>query len=756
MDIAYKEFIENKRLKSVNCGFDVNIDDINPMLFDFQKTLVKWALHKGRCAIFADCGLGKTPMQLEWSKHIYNQTSGDILILAPLAVSMQTQREGQKFGIDVNICRSDDDVNPGINITNYEMLHNFDVSRFMGVVLDESSILKNYTGKIRTQIIDTFLNTPYKLCATATPSPNDYTELGNTSEFLGVMTRSEMLSMFFINDTSDVGTWRLKGHVEDNKFWEWMSSWAVMLQKPSDLGFDDGKFILPELHIEQITIPYEGEKDTLFAYEAKTLTDRRDARRESLNDRVKQAANLVNNDDDLWLIWCDLNSESELLKNSINNSVEVKGSDKNDHKEKSLLGFADGNIKCLVTKPSIAGHGMNLQKCHNVIFVGLSDSYEQYYQAVRRCWRFGQNHPVNVYVITGEREGAVVDNIKRKEADMQKMYAGMVDHIKNSIDLNDENKPIGPGLSESKSGKSWTMYNGDSVEVIKNIPSNSIHYSIFSPPFASLFTYSDSERDMGNCKSDKEFFDHFMFLAPEIYRVIMPGRLMSFHCMNLPATITHDGFMGIKDFRGDLIRIFQKSGFIFHSEVVIWKDPLVQATRTKVLSLAHKQISKDSTRCGQGLPDYIITMRKPGDNLEPVSHGRGFERYIGEMGEPMEKKTDNARTNKYSHKVWQRYASPVWWDIKQTNTLNIQQARDEKDEKHVCPLQLDVIARCLELWSNEGDTVLSPFAGIGSEGWGCLKNGRKFIGIELKRSYFETACRYLDQAENVNQLNMFK
>lgn len=300
-------------------------------------------------------------------------------------------------------------------------------------------------------------------------------------------------------------------------------------------------------------------------------------------------------------------------------------------------------------------------------------------------------------------------------------------------------------------GESWAMYHGDAIETLKGIPDDSIHYSIFSPPFASLFTYSDSERDLGNSKDQDEFFKHFLFLAPELLRVVKPGRLVSFHCMNLPATKTHDGFMGMKDFRGDLIRIFEDAGFIYHSEVVIWKDPLVQATRTKTLSLAHKQISKDSSRCGQGFPDYIVTMRKPGENPEPISHGRGFETYHGEWDEPDEPKTDDPRTNKYSHKVWQRYASPVWFDINQTDTLNVKMARDHNDERHICPLQLCVIARCLELWSNPGDTVLSPFAGIGSEGYESIRLGRKFVGVELKESYYKQAVKYLEFVENKPQ-----
>ena len=292
----------------------------------------------------------------------------------------------------------------------------------------------------------------------------------------------------------------------------------------------------------------------------------------------------------------------------------------------------------------------------------------------------------------------------------------------------------------------WSIYHGDNIEVLKGIPSDSVHFSIFSPPFSDLFTYSASERDMGN-STDQEFYDHFSFFMPELYRVIMPGRLVAVHCMNIPKTIGKDGIMGIKDFRGNMVRIFENQGFIFHSEVCIWKDPLIQATRTKMLSLAHKQISKDSSRCGQGFPDYIIVVRKPGENPEPVAKGRGFEHYIGDMPEPDAKKEDKANINKYSHYVWQRYASPVWFDINQTNTLNIKLAREKDDERHCCPLQIDTIKRCLHLWTNKNDIVLDPFMGIGSSGYCALEMKRKFIGIELKKSYYSISCKNLITAQ---------
>lgn len=430
----YQDFLKTKMTAHEALGFNVGLSDLNPMLFDWQKVIVRWAIHKGRCALFEACGLGKTPQQLEWARHICKKTERDVLILAPLAVSSQTVREGKKFGIKVNMCKSQKDVKKGINITNYEKLEKFGPKHFIGIVLDESSILKSFTGKIRTKIIESFLMTPYKLACTATPSPNDYMELGNHSEFLGVMTRTEMLSMYFINDTGRTGTWRLKGHVKKNIFWEWMSSWAVMIEKPSDIGFDDDGFILPELKIQEKIVKTNSKpKKGLFVLPAKTLTERREARKESLDDRIKIASDIVNNKKETCIAWCNLNIEGEKLSKQIEDSIEIRGSNTEEYKEKSMLDFSDDKIKCLISKPKISGFGMNWQNCSNVLFVGLSDSYEQFYQAVRRCWRYGQKNPVNVYIIIGEREITVLENIKRKESDMVNMYNEMVLYMKSSM-----------------------------------------------------------------------------------------------------------------------------------------------------------------------------------------------------------------------------------------------------------------------------------------------------------------------------------
>lgn len=299
-----------------------------------------------------------------------------------------------------------------------------------------------------------------------------------------------------------------------------------------------------------------------------------------------------------------------------------------------------------------------------------------------------------------------------------------------------------------ENGENWTVYNGDCVEVSSGLPNDSIDYTIFSPPFAALYTYSNSERDMGNAKSDQEFYDHFIYLVKELYRVTKPGRLVSFHCMNIPAMKERDGYIGIKDFRGDLIKMFVGEGFIYHGEVLVWKDPLLEAVRTKALGLMHKQLCKDSTMCRQGLPDYVVHMRKPGENKNPVSHKDGLTHYAG---------TTPPTTGNFSHNTWRAYASPVWMDIRQTNTLNYTAARDKDDERHICPLQLDTIERCLTLYTNKGDVVLSPFGGIGSEGYQAVSMDRKAISIELKESYYNQNVKNMKRAERkkTEQLELF-
>jgi DNA modification methylase len=739
--IDYQTFLDSKRLVAAPAGFEVASEQINPYLFPFQRNIVRWALRRGRAAIFADCGLGKTPMQLEWACHVAVHTDRPVLILAPLAVAQQTAREGEKFGIGVTVCRCQADVQSGVNVTNYEMLHHFDPQIFGGIVLDESSILKAFGGVMRGQITAFGQQIAYRLACTATPAPNDLVELTNHAEFLDVMSGKEIIALFFTQDGNTTHAWRLKGHAKQD-FWRWMASWSVALRRPSDLGYSDDGFVLPELRIEQRTVEAPAPTTTLFPVEALSLQERQQARRESTDARVAACATLVNASDDAWLVWCDLNRESEALAKAIPGAVEVTGSDTPDHKTQAMLDFAEGRIRVLVSKPSICGFGMNWQHCHNVAFVGLSDSYEQFYQAVRRCWRFGQQRPVSVYLITAETEGAVVKNIERKEQQARDMMDNIVAHMADlSLDGTSAERDEMVYREDIAHGRDWTLYLGDCIRRIDEIADASVGLSVFSPPFPGMYAYTNSAHDIGNTTSIDEFMQHFAYLAPKLLRVTMPGRMCCVHLMQLTAMKSRDGYIGVKDYRGKTIEMMERAGWVYAGEATIDKNPQVQATRNKERGLLFKTLATDSSLMRMALADYLLYFRKPGENPRPIRAGVS-NRYDNPNGWITEQE-------------WIEWAAPVWYrqskhypgGIRETDVLNVVQARETDDERHLCPLQLGVIERAIKLWSAPGDLVLSPFTGVGSEGYEAVRLGRRFVGIELKESYYRSAIRNLERAE---------
>lgn len=437
MSSNYNNFINQKMFVDVPTGIK-HADELtyNDNLFPFQKDIVKWALRRGRACIWSGCGTGKTIMELEWAMHVVDYTDKPVIIFAPLAVSEQTANdEAPKFGYDCRIVASQKDIRKGINITNYEKLDKFDLSVMGGVVLDESGIIKHHAGKIRNAMIEQAQRVPFRLGCTATPAPNDFMEIGNHAEFVGVMKYREMLSMFFVHDGGDTGKWRLKGHAK-KEFFKWVAQWAVVMRKPSDLGYDDCGFDLPELNIKHIVVKTDAVDGFLFPVEARTLQERLNARRSTINNRVEMANKIIsknkNDDNKSWCVWCNLNIEADAMRKARAHAgmVNIQGSDSNEFKAESLLAFARGELDEIVSKPKIAGFGMNLQQCHNAIFLGLSDSYEQFYQAVRRFWRFGQKHEVNIYIVTADTEGNVRDNIARKEDDSETIYNEMVEFMK--------------------------------------------------------------------------------------------------------------------------------------------------------------------------------------------------------------------------------------------------------------------------------------------------------------------------------------
>lgn len=430
----YDDFVTHKLSSVTPSGFDAQVKDIG--LFDFQEAICRWALRRGKSAIFADTGLGKSRMQLAWADAVCQETGGDVLILAPLAVAAQTCEEGNTVGIHVNHARFQSDLKPGINITNYDRLHLFDTHDLAGMVADESSIIKHENSKTLQIMMDKFRRTPYKLCATATPSPNDYTELGTHAEFLGICTRVEMLSEYFVHDGGETNSWRLKGHAR-SEFWKWVSSWGVMVRNPADIGFDGTRYILPPLqmheHLLESSMEEANSQGFPFPTQAATLMERKSARRASIDTRVEECARLVNETPGTWLVWCDLNAEADALRKAIIDAVEVRGSDDTDVKESRLLDFAHGKTRVLITKSKIAGWGLNFQICHQQAFVGVNDSFEGYYQAVRRSWRFGQKNPVDIHLFVSESEGSVLANLKRKESDAKNMADELSIHTKDAV-----------------------------------------------------------------------------------------------------------------------------------------------------------------------------------------------------------------------------------------------------------------------------------------------------------------------------------
>lgn len=423
--MKYSEFLKKKEFNNDLLGFKPLW--IPEFLFPFQQELTSWAIRKGRAALFEDCGLGKTPQQLVWAQNVIKKTNKKVLIVTPLAVSYQTIKEAEKFGIQAK--RSSDGKSyKNISVTNYERLSKFNSKDFVGIVCDESSILKGFDGKTRKLITKFVKDIKYHLLCTATPAPNDFMELGTSAEALGMMTLNQMLAMFFTHKGTTTSQWLLKGHANKRRFWQWMSTWARAIRKPSDLGFDDDGFILPKLSFNNYTVEAKEQEGYLFPPPALTLNEQRAAKRNTLQDRCEKTADIVNKKKSSWVSWCHLNDEGDLLEHLIEDSVQVSGKDKDDMKEGKLVDFANGNIRILITKPRIGGFGMNWQHCSNITYFP-SHSYEQFYQCIRRCWRFGQKHKVTCSIVSGEQESIILENMLRKEKQANEMYDGIIKHM---------------------------------------------------------------------------------------------------------------------------------------------------------------------------------------------------------------------------------------------------------------------------------------------------------------------------------------
>lgn len=431
----YCDFIASKQIKLSNYGFNVSRSKLNPNLFDWQADIVKWALLRGRAALFEECGMGKTLQQLAWAEQVVMHSKKPVIIHCPIGVRSQTVREAERFniGVPVKVANSADDIAmDGINLVNYEKLHKFDTSIFGGIVLDESSLLKNAQGKTKQQLIESYARTPYRLACTATPAPNDHMELGTHAEFLGTSSYMDMLSRYFVHDSANTASWRLRGHAVKD-FWKWVSTWAICISRPSDLLGSDEGYILPPLTIERHYIERDDDsapEGFLFNVASATATTIHSGRRGTLINRSKKARDIFESVDDYTIIWCDTNYESDSLTKMVPDAIEIRGSDSDDAKEEKIQSFSSGQVKCIITKPSITGFGVNWQHCNRQIFSGLSYSFESYYQAVRRSWRFGQTRPVGIHIIIAEGEASIESAIARKETDHLLMQSQMADAMR--------------------------------------------------------------------------------------------------------------------------------------------------------------------------------------------------------------------------------------------------------------------------------------------------------------------------------------
>jgi DNA modification methylase len=744
MKNKYQDFLKSKTKKIAEAGFEIEKVELNKNLFNFQSFIVHKSLKMGRYAIFADCGLGKTLMQLEWGFQVAKKTKRKVLLLAPLAVINQTKKEAKKFNINID----------NIDIINYEQLNNINEYVYSGVILDESSILKNFTGKYKKLIIEKFKQTPYKLACTATPSPNDLNEIGNHSEFLNILDAQDMRAKWFVRDEG-MNNYRLKGHAKKD-FYGWISSWATMITKPNDLGFKLNGYELPNLnYIEKTVKTNKKDNGLLFNEGHVNATSFNKELKLTTVKRFEEVAKLVNNSNEQWIVWVNQNQEAKKALELIPDAVEVNGSEKPEYKSKKLLGFADNEFRVLVTKKKIAQFGLNYQNCNNQVFASLDFSFEGLYQAIRRSYRFGQKKEVNIYLITTDTMSNVIKTINRK----QKQFLEMQNEMNKFINGDSFGLLDSYDFKEVKTDNYWLM-KGDSCQEIKRIPDNSVDLIVYSPPFSSLFTYSNYIHDMGNNESHEDFFKQYKFLLEDLYRILKPGRLMVCHTKDLAVYKNSSGYTGLYDFTGDHHRAVEEIGFKYHSKVNIWTDPVLEMQRTKTQRLLYKQLRKDSSYTGVGLPEYCTIFRKwEGDESEwtPVNN-KNQENFPLDTWQQWASPVWNVEKSDIEHlyNIEKEYKVQSWMDIKRTDVLNNREGTSMGDEKHIAPLQLSVIRRCVQMWSNPGEKIFTPFLGIGSEVYESVKLNRYGIGIELKDSYFDVAVRNVNKAvESNNQLALF-
>lgn len=822
MIMEYKEFLENKIVIAQEYGSEIEVTDLNPILMDHQKDIVRWCVSGGRRAIFASFGLGKTIMQLELAVKISQITNKPFLIVMPLGVIGEFKDDLKLLYSEMSIEYITDDstisdVDPNtIYVTNYERIRQGDVkaSLFGGVSFDEASILRSLKTETTNYVLKHFGEINYRFVATATPTPNDFIEILNYADYLGVIDRGHALTRFFQRDSTKAGHLTLYPNKKE-EFWKWVSTWAVFINKPSDLGYDDTGYILPKLNFNEILVENipDGEirnkrgELVMFKDTTKSLVDVSREKSDSIDIRVNKAFEIVNQQPDKsWILWHHLEAERAAIEKKFKpfNIKSVHGSQKNHEKENLLIGFKNGEYQILASKPKIAGSGCNFQRaCHNMIFVGIDYKFNDFIQAIHRCYRFRQTDEVNVYVIYTQNEQEVIKTIKekwRKHIELQTEMINLVREYGLNTDKikSDMKRQIFNGRRESQVAGA-KVFNEDTVIIHNEMEENSTDMILTSIPFGDHYEYSDNYNDMGHNDGNDEFFKQMDFLTPNLLRTLKPGKVAAIHVKDRIRYSYQNGtsFTTIDDFSGKTVAHFLKHGFYLIGKITVTTDVVRENNQTYRLGWSEQ--CKDATKMGVGLPEYILLFRKKPSEMnnayadEPCFKSKQeYTRANWQLDAHAYWKSDGNRffssqelqqmdvakiVNYWKkHNLQEVYSFQehlnvcetlesqdklsslfmtlpnhsnnelVWTDINRMNTLNANQV-NRKKEKHICPLQLDIIERLISRFTMPGDTIDDPFGGLFSTAYKAIEMKRKAISTELNPSYYDDGLFYLKAIE---------
>jgi DNA modification methylase len=811
---TYQEFLEGKMLRAPESGFDPG-DDVSDVLFPFQRDIVRWALRGGRRAIFAAFGLGKSLMQLELMRLVGNREGGRQLIVCPLGVRQEFRRDAAMLGLEPAFVRRTEEVGgDGLYLTNYESVRDgrLDVNLFNATTLDEASVLRSYGSKTYQTFLDKFRDVPYRFVATATPSPNRHKELIHYAGYLGVMDTGQALTRFFKRDSTKANNLTLYPHKE-REFWLWLASWAVFVQRPSDLGYSDDGYDLPEMDVawHRLEMPkdeHPWDRDgqgRLMADTTTSLSEAAAVRRNSMAMRVAKAKELVDESpNDHFVLWHDLESERHAIKKAIPEAVEVYGSQDLDERERRIVAFSDGECRLLATKPILSGSGCNFQRhCHREIFVGVGFKFNDFIQSIHRVQRFQQTERVRIDIIYADSEDGVVRVLKDKWKQHEELTRKMEEIIReyglaDAAIADAMRRSMGVKRMEA-SGVGWTAVNNDTVEETRSMESDSVDLIVTSIPFSNHYEYTPSYNDFGHTDDDEHFFEQMDYLTPELLRVLKPGRICCVHTKDRInfGNVTGKGIPSVQPFHAECIEHYIKHGFDYIGMITVVTDVVRENNQT--YRLGWTEACKDMTKMGAGSPEYILLLHKPQSDRSrgyadiPVTHSKdeysrarwqvdahAFWRSSGDrilasdeisaldMSSLSKSFTASTLRTIYDYECHVRigeeldgeghlpstfmslapasWAPDVWTDINRMLTLNTSQSQKGRVQ-HVCPLQLDIVERLIERYSNPGELVFDPFGGLMTVPYVALRMGREGRGHELNTQYWADGVKYLEAEE---------